>query len=444
MPTAFDTWALRGDLLDFTGAPAWGDLQPPALRWRPGHWLLVRGSRIEAVQAEPPGPQWRRVDHSGRLVLPGFIDTHVHAPQLDVLASYGTELLDWLENHTFPAEARYADERVAQRGAERFIDSLLAHGTTSALAFSTVHEGATHALFDAAHRRGMCLITGKVLMNRHVPPNLQDDVKNAEAACRRLIRRWHGTGRCAYAVTPRFAPTSTEGQLSMAAGLLREDPSLYLQSHVAENQAEVQWVRELFPQARSYLDVYAARGLLNRRTVMAHGIWLDDTDRAQLRDAGATIAHSPTSNLFLGSGLFDWRRAQQAGVRVSVASDVGGGTSLNLLRNLAAAYQIQALQGQRLTAWSALHAVTLGAAQALDLDHEIGRLEPGCAADITVWDWAQEPSIQHRLSLARGLHERVFAWLMLGDERLLRAVVVAGCDRSTRVAASPGGPPHPD
>jgi guanine deaminase len=205
---------------------------------------------------------------------------------------------------------------------------------------------------------------------------------------------------------------------------------------VAENQAEVQWVRELFPDARSYLDVYAARGLLNRRTVLAHGIWLNEEDRAQLSDVGATIAHSPTSNLFLGSGLFDWKQAQQAGVRVAVASDVGGGTSLNLLRNVAAAYQIQAMLGQRLTAWSALHAITLGAAQALDLDHELGRLEPGCAADVTVWDWAVDPAIAHRLSLARGLHERVFAWMTLGDERLLRSVWVAGQDKQVGTARS--------
>ncbi|NBQ90533.1 MAG: guanine deaminase [Betaproteobacteria bacterium] len=423
---ADDNWALRGDLLDFTGEPAWGQTQPPEVRWRPDHWVLVRGRHIEAVQAEPPGPEWRRVEHGGRLVLPGLIDTHVHAPQLDVLASYGTELLDWLNDHTFPAEARYADERTAQLGAQRFVKALLRHGTTAALAFSTVHEQATHALFEAAHAQGMRMISGKVLMNRHVPATLQDDVQGAEQACRRLIERWHGTGRCAYAVTPRFAPTSTQAQLTMAAKLLREDPSLYLQSHVAESQAEVQWVRELFPQARSYLDVYASCGLLHRRTVFAHGIWLDDEDRVQLRDAGATLAHSPTSNLFLGSGLFNWRQAHDAGVRVCSASDVGGGTSLNLLRNLAAAYQIQALLGERLTAWSALHSVTLGAAQALCLDGEMGRLEPGCAADITVWDWSHDPVVQHRLSLARGLHERVFAWFMLGDERLLRAAVVAG------------------
>lgn len=423
---ADDTWALRGDLLDFTGEPAWGQLKPSQVRWRPDHWLLVRGQRIEAVQAQPPGPEWRRVDHAGRLVLPGFIDTHVHAPQLDVLASYGTELLDWLNHHTFPAEARFADPQTAQDGAQRFVQALLRHGTTAAMAFSTVHESATEALFAAAHAAGMRLITGKVLMDRHVPPELQDDVLGAEQACRRLIARWHGTGRLAYAVTPRFAPTSTPAQLDMAARLLREDQGLYLQSHVAETQAEVRWVGELFPEARSYLDVYDSRGLLHRRTVLAHGIWLDDQDRARLQDVGATLAHSPTSNLFLGSGLFHWRQAQAAGVRVCTASDVGGGTSLNLLRNLAAAYQVQALLGERLTAWTALHSVTLGAAQALCLDHEIGRLEPGCTADVAVWDWAQDPVVEHRLSLSRDLHERLFAWFMLGDERLLRSVVVAG------------------
>lgn len=423
---ANENWALRGNLLDFTGEPAWAQVQSPQVRWRPDHWLLVRGHRIEAVQAEPPGPDWRRIDHGDRLVMPGLIDTHVHAPQLDVLASYGAELITWLQEYTYPAEARFDNERIAHDGAQRFIRALLRHGTTAALAFSTVHEAATDALFAAAHAQGMRLITGKVLMNRHVPPQLQDDVSGAEQACRRLIRRWHGCGRLAYAVTPRFAPTSTEEQLAMAAELLRDDPSLYLQSHVAENQAEVQWVRELFPESRSYLGVYSSRGLLNRRTVLAHGIWLDDEDRSRLQAAGATLAHSPSSNLFLGSGLFNWRQAREAGVRVCTASDVGGGTSLNLLRNLAAAYQVQALLGQRLTAWSALHSVTLGAAQALCLDQEVGRLEAGCTADITVWDWAQDPALEHRLALTRSLHERVFAWLMLGDERLLRSVVVAG------------------
>ena len=420
------TIALRADLLDFTGTPAWGELQPRELRWRPGHWLLMREGRIEAVQAEPPGPEYRRVDHSGRLVMPGFIDTHVHSPQIDVLASYGTELLNWLESHTFPAEARYADPAWAQRGAQRFMRALLAHGTTSALIFPTVHEQATDAVFAAAHERGMRIGTGKILMDRHVPANLQDDVPGAEQACRRLIDRWHGKGRCTYAMTPRFAPTSTPQQLQMAARLCQEIPTLLMQTHVAENQAEVQWVRELFPEARSYLDVYDRLGLLQGRAVLAHGIWLDDTDRAILRDRPAAIAHCPTSNLFLGSGLFDWRAAQDAGLRVTVASDVGGGTSLCLLRNLAAAYQIQALLGQRLTAWSALHAATLGAAQAVGWQGEVGRLEPGCAADIAVWDWAQGEAAQHRLSLCRSLHERVFAWMTLGDERLLRQVWVAG------------------
>lgn len=435
---AAETWALRGDLLDFTGRPSWGSLEPPQLRWRPDHWLLICGSRIEAVQAEPPGPSWRRVDHTGRLILPGLIDTHVHCPQIDVLASYGTELLQWLENHTFPAEARHGDPEIARLGAERFVQALIDHGTTAAMAFPTVHEHSADLLFEAAHRRGMRMITGKVLMDRNVPEPVCDDVSQSELACRRLIDRWHGRGRCSYAVTPRFAPTSSPAQLAMAARLLREDPSLYLQTHVAENRSELEWVAGLFPESRTYLDVYASRGLLNGRTVLAHGIWLDDVDRALVRQTGATIAHCPTSNLFLGSGLFNWRQAEEAGVRVSVASDVGGGTSLNLLRNLAAAYQIQALQGQRLTAWSALHAVTLGAAQALGLEAEIGRLEPGCAADVTVWNWSRDEAVGHRLSLAGNLHERVFAWMILGDERLLQEVVVDG--RTMRGPPGTGSP----
>ena len=382
------------------------------------------------MQAEPPGPEYRRVDHSGRLVLPGFIDTHVHSPQIDVLASYGTELLDWLESHTFPAEARYADEAWARRGAQRFVRALLAHGTTAALVFPTVHEGATDAVFAAAHEHKLRIGTGKILMDRHVPAALQDDVAGAEQACRRLMARWHGTGRCTYAVTPRFAPTSSPEQLQMAARLLQDDPTLLMQTHVAENQAEVQWVRELFPQARSYLDVYAQAELLTPRSVLAHGIWLDAHDRALLRDSGSTLAHCPTSNLFLGSGLYDWQAAQAAGIRSTVASDVGGGTSLCLLRNLAAAYQVQALLGQRLTAWCALHSVTLGAAESVGWASEVGRLEPACMADFAVWDWSQGEAAGHRMALARSLHERVFAWMILGDERLLRHIWVAGVDRT--------------
>ena len=427
--------ALRGDLLDFTGAPAWGDVDSAAVRFRPDHWLLVEDGRIQGAQLEAPDASWSRQDHRGKLILPGFIDTHVHMPQLEVIASFGTELLDWLNTYTFPAETRFADPAYSQAGAALFTDALLAHGTTSAVVFPTVHKVSVDALFTEARQRGMRVIAGKVLQDRHSPDGLRDDVAQAERDCIELIERWHGVDRLAYAVTVRFAPTSTPAQLAMAGALCAADASLYMQTHVAENRAEVQWARELFPEARSYLDVYARAGLLHPRSVLAHGIWLDDADRAALRDSGAQIAHSPSSNLFLGSGLFDWRAADKAHFAVSLGSDVGGGTSLSMVRTMADAYKVQAMAGERLTAWQALHAATLGAAQALHLADEIGSLEPGRMADVCVWDWAADPVAERRLSVARSLHEKAFAWMTMADDRNLVATLVAGVARFTRAGA---------
>lgn len=427
-------FALRADLLDFVAAPPWGEAfepggtaPPAAVRWRPDHWLLVGDDgRIAAVQSDAPDPRWRREEHPGRLLLPGFVDTHVHSPQLGVRASWGTGLLDWLDTYTFPAEGAWADPEVAARGSEQFLDALLAHGTTAAAVFPTVHRHSAAALFEGAARRGMRVVAGKVLMDRHAPDFLRDDVAGAERDCIDLIDRWHGHARCSYAVTVRFAPTSTPQQLAMAGSLCRADPTLYMQTHVAESRDEVRWVASLYPQARSYLDVYASHGLLHRRSILAHGIWLDDHDRAVVRAAGAQLAFCPSSNLFLGSGLFDWRAAHGAGCAVSVASDVGGGTHLVQTRTLAEAYKVQALAGQRLTAWSALHAATLGAAAALGLEHEIGSLEPGRMADIALWDWSAGALDGERMDLARNLHEKAFAWMTLADERHLVGTWVAG------------------
>jgi guanine deaminase len=427
--------ALRGDLLDFTTAPEWGVVDSKAVRFREDHWLLIENGRIAGAQPgdQLPDETWTRRDHRGRLILPGFIDTHVHSPQLDVIASHGTALLDWLDTYTFPAEQRYADVIEAQTGAARFLDALLSHGTTSAVVFPTVHKVSADTLFAAAHERGMRLIAGKVLMDRHAPAGLLDDAPDRGARdCVDLIDRWHCKGRLAYAVTVRFAPTSTPEQLAMAGQLCTAYPGVYMQTHLAENRDEVKWVHELFPDARSYLDVYDRAGLLNARGVFAHGIWLDDGDRAALRDACAQIAHSPSSNLFLGSGLFGWRAAEDAGVRVSVATDVGGGTSLSMQRTLADAYKVQAMAGERLTAWKALHASTLGAAAALGLGDEIGSLATGCVADLCIWDWANGPVAERRHEVARSLHERVFAWMTLSDERNLVATLVEGNVRYQR------------
>ena len=439
--------AIRADLLDFTATPTWPAPRMPDLagvRFRPDHWLLIGDDgRILGAQSEDPGPAFQRHDHRGRLLLPGFIDTHVHCPQLDVIASYGATLLDWLDTYTFPAELRHADPAVAHEGAARFLDALLAHGTTAAVVFPTVHRVATEALFEAAAARGMRLITGKVLMDRHAPDGLRDDVPGAQRDCEELIQRWHGQGRSSFAVTVRFAVTSTPEQLAMAGELGRRHAGLYMQTHVAENQDEVRWVAELFPEARSYLDVYHRHGLLHERAVLAHGIWLDTHDRALLRDTGAQIAFCPSSNLFLGSGLFDWQAAVDIGHKVSLASDVGGGTSLSMLRTLAEGYKVQALRGTRLTAWSALHAATRGAAEGLGLGQEVGHLDPGALADVVVWDWSHGEVADHRDAMARGalpgvqpqdLHARVFAWMTLGDERNVAASYVAGVPRFERAA----------
>jgi guanine deaminase len=435
--------ALRGDLLDFSTAPLWGSTTLHGVRWRPDHWLLIDGGRITGALPgeQPPGPDWQRTDHRGRLLMPGFIDTHVHCPQLDVIGSYGANLLDWLETYTFPAERRFADPAVAASGAALFLDALLAHGTTTAVVFATVHKVSAETLFAAAAQRSMQIITGKVLMDRHAPDGLRDDVSGAEADCEDLIERWHGRGRGRYAVTVRFAATSTREQLAMAGALLRRHPGLYMQTHVAENTDEVRWIAELFPEARSYLDVYHRHGLLGERAVLAHGIWLDAHDRALLHDSGAQIAFSPSSNLFLGSGLFDWQAAVDTGHGVSLASDVGGGTSLSMTRTLSEGYKVQMLRGTRISAWTALHTATRGAAELLGLDGEIGHFDPGAVADVVAWDWAHGAVAEHRDAVARGavpglpaqdLHARVFAWLTLADERNVAASYVAGVPRFER------------
>ena len=437
--------ALRGDLLDFCAAPARDAADSPAVRFRPDHWLLIEDGRIAGVQpAAPDAPDapdasWQRVDHAGRLILPGFIDTHVHSPQLDVIGSWGAQLLDWLDTYTFPSEQRFADSEQARRGSNAFVDALLAHGTTSAVVFPTVHKVSVDALFEAAAARGMRIIAGKVLMDRHAPPALRDDVDGAERDCEELIARWHGHERLAYAVTPRFAPSSSDAQLAMAGELLARHAGLYMQTHVAENRAEVRWAAELFPAARSYLDVYERFGLLNERALLAHAVWIDAADRALLRERGATIAHSPSSNLFLGSGLFDWAAAEDAGVAIGLASDVGGGTSLSMIRTMAAAYQVQALAGTKLSAWALLHAATRGAATALGLQHEIGSFDAGLLADVCVWDWAVGPVAQRRQQIARSPHEKLFAWITLADERALVASYVAGRLRHERDAPAPTG-----
>lgn len=424
--------ALRGDLVDFVGTPALDDPGTTAVRHRPDHWLLIEHARIVGAQRHAPGPDWQLIDQRGCLILPGFIDTHVHSAQLDVVGSWGTQLLDWLNTHTFPAELRMADPEHAQAMSQLFVHALLAQGTTTACVFPSVHAASVDALMQAALDQGMRCISGKVMMDRHAPPALCDTAASSDRDSRALIARWHGKGRLSYAVTPRFAITSTPEQLEVAGRLVRDVPDLYVQTHVAENLQEVQWVRELFPQSRSYLDVYASHGLVGPRSILAHGIWLDDQDRAVMRDRGSHVAFCPSSNLFLGSGLFNWPAACQVGVAVSLASDVGGGTSLSMRRTMLDAYKVQALQGHRISAFGLLHACTRGAARALQLADEIGTLEVGATADLCVWDWATTPIARRRQGVARDLHERLFAWMTAADASDLVQTWVAGVLRFSR------------
>jgi guanine deaminase len=426
--------AIRADLLDTPDDPGWSvepfEVDVPrtghGVRWRPDHWLLIDGGRIVGAQTDDPAPAFERIDRRGCLLTPGLVDMHVHMPQLSVMASHGTGLLEWLERYTFPAEQAYADPAVCHSGAKAFVDALLAHGTTSAMVFPTVHPASAHALFEACAARGMRVVAGQCLMDRDAPTGLTVDAARAEAHSRELIDAWHDRGRARYAATVRFAPTSTPDQLERTGRLLRERPDLAMQTHLAETRDELALVARTFPEARSYLDVYAQAGLVTPRSVFAHGIWLDDRDREVLALAGASVAHCPSSNLFLGSGLMDWQALERAGVRVVLASDVGGGTSLSMLRTMADAYRVQSLLDRRLTAFKALHACTRAAAQSLRLDAEIGTLEVGRAADLALWRWAVGPVANARDARARDLHERLFAWMMLGDERNLVATWVAG------------------
>jgi len=393
--------------------------------------LIVENGRIAAIgNAEDllPGMQANAelVDLSGKLLLPGFVDCHVHFSQVDIVASFGEQLLDWLERYAYPAEARFADLRYAEEAAEFFVDTLLRNGTTTALVFATVHPQSVDAILAVALRRNLRLIAGKVLMDRNCPADLRDTAETGHAESRALIEKWHGRQRIGYAITPRFALTSSDQQLAAAGRLACEYPGVHVHTHLAENAAEVESVAKLFPDSRSYLDVYRRHDLVRERSVFAHSVLLDDEDRRTLAEHGAAIAFCPASNLFLGSGLFDLRAARAAGIRVGMGSDVGGGTSLNALRTLSDGYKVLQLQHQPLPPFTALYLATLGGARALRLDDQIGNLAVGKEADFVVLDAQGDALLQRRLRQADDVAERLFALLMLGDDRAVAATYVLG------------------
>lgn len=365
----------------------------------------------------------------GRLIAPGFVDLHIHFPQTDVIGAPADGLLPWLENYTFPHEQRFCDGPYAAAVADFFLQELLRNGVTTALAFATSHPASVDALMAAAQKAQMRLVTGKVLQDRHSPDGVRDVTEQSLLDTEALIQRWHGVDRLGYAITPRFAPTSSVAQLRGAGELAARYPDVWVQSHVAENLDEVRWVRELFPDARSYLSVYGDFGLLRERAVYAHCIHLDAEDRALMRDSGTAAAVSPTSNLFLGSGFFDYASAQEAGFKYGLASDVGAGTSFSPFRTMLAAYAVgregQTKRGLSLSPADLWWQHTGGAAAAMGLAGVVGNLLPGCEADFVVIDPGATPMLARKTQAARNLDELLFALIVLGDDRLIEQTVIS-------------------
>ncbi|EJN08602.1 guanine deaminase [Herbaspirillum sp. YR522] len=420
--------AYRASLLHFSNDPAF-DAQ--ATHWHSDGLLVVEQGRIRAagdyarLVASLP-PELAVQDLRGKIIAPGFIDTHVHYPQTDIIGSPAPGLLPWLNNYTFPAERRFDSATHGSEVAEFFLDELLRNGTTSAAVYCTVHPQSVDAFFERSHARNLRMVAGKCLMDRNAPDFLCDTAEGGVRESQALIERWHGRGRQGYAITVRFAPTSTEQQMKLAGELAAQYPDVYIQTHLAENTEEVQWVKALYPDARSYLDVYDRYGLLRQRALYAHCIWLDDTDRARMAATQSAATLCPTSNLFLGSGLFDFARADDARVPLSLATDVGGGTSFSMLQTMNELYKVARMGGTYLPALRMFYLATLGGARALQLEGTIGNFAVGCEADFVVLDPRATPLLARRSATTDSLEEQLFALAILGDDRTIAATYSAG------------------
>ena len=419
---------LTGRTLSFDGDPT---VNPESVRYtEKGAVLLADGHIVWTGQAgeEPADLSTgaKRHDYGDNLILPGFVDGHVHYPQIGVIASFGAQLLDWLEKYTFPEEARFSDPDYADRTAKLFLDLLLANGTTTAAVYCTVHPESADAFFAESSARNLRMIAGKILMDRNAPDSVRDTAQSGYDETKLLIEKWHGQGRNLYAVTPRFAPTSTPAQLEACGTLMSEFPDIYLQSHVSENTEEVKWVAELFQDARSYLDVYGRFGMLGARALYGHAIHMDDADLAQAAGTDTKFVHCPTSNLFIGSGLFRMQETRAAGVDVMLGCDVGGGTSLSPFATMKAAYEIAQFSGYSLTPEEAFWLSTSGGAETLSIGDRIGKLQPGYEADLVVLDVNSTPIIRQRMDRADSLRDMLFTQMILADDRAVRATYAGG------------------
>ncbi len=423
-----DTHILTGQVFAFTGAPF--DTDAPQDSAVLQEAVAVAGGRVAALgtaadlrAAYPDAPV---TAYGDKLILPGFVDAHVHYPQTAMIASWGKRLIDWLNTYTFPEEMRFADPDYAAEIAGRYFDLALAHGTTAMASYCTIHPGSVDALFEAAEARGMAVVAGKTCMDRNAPEGLRDTAQTAYDESRALLERWHGRGRARYAITPRFSPTSTPEQLEALGALWAEHPDCMMQTHLSEQTDEIAWVKELFPEARDYLDTYERFGLLGPNGVYGHAIHLEPREVDRLAEVGGSVAHCPTSNTFIGSGLCDVQGLMARGITVGLATDTGGGSSFSMLRTMAAAYEVAHLRGVVLHPSHLLWLATEGAARAIGRGGKISTLTPGAAADLVVLDLASTPAIAQRSARAEDIWEAVFPTIMMGDDRAVAAVWVNG------------------
>ncbi len=436
LATSDSPHAIRGAFLDFIDDPFYAD-EFSSVRYLPDGLMILGEGKILALDSyealQSSYSHLPTTAYPDKLIMPGFIDTHIHYPQYEIIAAYGEQLLSWLNKYIFPTEQKFSSKAYAQKIAALFFDELLRHGTTTALVFATVHPESVDAFFEEAEHRKMRMISGKVLMDRNAPDYLRDTPESAYEDSKKLIQKWHKKGRLLYAITPRFAPTCSNKQLHLAGKLLQEFPDVYLHTHLSENVKEIEWVAELFPESTSYLDVYDRAGLVGERSVFAHGIHLTNAELRRLSETRATIAFCPTSNLFLGSGLFKLAQAKspEYPVKVGLGTDVGAGTSFSILHTANEAYKVVQLQGESLSAFKGLFLATLGGAKALLLEDKIGNFDVGKEADLIVLDPHATPLMATRTqafpaSSLEDLAQKLFGMMMLGDDRAIHAVYIAG------------------
>jgi len=417
---------LLGQVLSFTADPF--EQGPAAARHDAHGAVLVDRGRIlatgpaDALRAAHPQAQVH--DYGRSLITAGFIDAHVHYPQTAIIASWGKRLIDWLNSYTFPEEMRFADPAYADMIANRYLDLATAHGTTTVCTYATIHPASVDAIFTAAEVRGMRLYAGKTCMDRNAPDGLRDTAQSAYDDSKALLEKWHGVDRLNYVITPRFSPTSTPEQLAALGALWREYPDCLMQTHLSEQTDEIAWVRDLFPQSRDYLDTYESQGLLREGALYGHAIHLTDREKSRLIEAGASLVHCPTSNTFIGSGLFDMSLARH--LRVGLATDTGGGSSFSMLHTMAAAYEIAQLRGQALHPSQLIWLATVGSARALRAEDRIGNIAPGMEADLTILDLASTPAIAQATARAETIWEALFPTIMMGDDRAIRGLWING------------------